>query len=494
MSDILKFDENNYEIKTCTMDGETIEYRAFEDLSYCENPVAPVQKMNIYVPESYYHGEEINGYRLDTAPIFMPNTVGGYMEGPADEPGLDPKGRINTTFRGLQHGYILACAGIRGRTTGKVSTEFFEGAKSSISGDASGRMVGKAPALIIDMKAAVRYLRYNKDKIPGDTEHIITNGTSAGGALSALMGATGNNSEYDSYLEEIGAAKERDDIFAASCYCPIHNLEHADAAYEWMFCGYNEYHRTKKIKTEEGLKRVPDVGMMSDKQQAVSKDLKPLFSQYLNSLSLTDGQGQALVLDENGEGSFKDYVKSYVIQSAQKELETHDSGQRLKDLATPGSEIDDQDYLVMEDGRVVDLDWDRFVEKITRMKPAPAFDALDLKSPENEEFGSEDVPARHFTEYSYTHSEVNGPMADDELIRIMNPVNFIGSSGTTQHWRIRHGAFDRDTALAIPVILATLLQNKGYDVDFRIPWGLPHSGDYDMEELFAWIDQLCKAS
>jgi hypothetical protein len=75
----------------------------------------------------------------------------------------------------------------------------------------------------------------------------------------------------------------------------------------------------------------------------------------------------------------------------------------------------------------------------------------------------------------------------------MNPTRFINdpAADTAKHWRIRHGAFDRDTSLAIPVILATLLQNSGYDVDFRLPWGLPHSGDYDLDELFDWIDSLC---
>ncbi len=493
MSKSLEFDENQYEVKTCTMEGETIEYRAFEGLDYCANPAAPVQKMNLYVPEVYYHGGEINGYNADNAPILAPNTVGGYMEGPADEPGLNEKGQVNTVFHGLQHGYVVACAGIRGRTTGKISTEFFEGAKSTLSGTANGRRVGKAPALIVDMKAAVRYLRYNKDRIPGDTEHIITNGTSAGGALSALMGATGNAPEYEPYLKQIGAADERDDIFAASCYCPIHNLDHADAAYEWMFNGCIDYHRTKKIKTENGLVRVPDVGDMTPKQQAVSDDLKTLFPPYVNSLALSDSQGNALTLDENGEGSFKEYVKSWVIASAQRELDTHDTQNRLGWLYTPGSEIADQDYLTIEDGKVTDLDWDAYVKKITRMKAAPAFDSLDLKSPENEEFGDEVVEARHFTEYSSTHSEVEGPTADPEMIRIMNPLNFIGGEGTTKHWRIRHGAFDRDTAIAIPVILATTLMDQDYDVDFFLPWGLPHSGDYDQEALFAWIDNLCKA-
>lgn len=51
----------------------------------------------------------------------------------------------------------------------------------------------------------------------------------------------------------------------------------------------------------------------------------------------------------------------------------------------------------------------------------------------------------------------------------------------------RHGSIDRDTSLAIPTVLATRLQNKGYAVDFALPWDRPHSGDYDLTELFAWM-------
>ena len=83
-------------------------------------------------------------------------------------------------------------------------------------------------------------------------------------------------------------------------------------------------------------------------------------------------------------------------------------------------------------------------------------------------------------------------MASPEMIRIMNPLSFIGTADTAPHWRIRHGAFDRDTSLAIPVILATVLKNQYFDVDFALPWGLPYSGDYDLKEQFAWIDRICK--
>lgn len=102
------------------------------------------------------------------------------------------------------------------------------------------------------MKAAVRYLRYNKDVIPGDMDKIVTNGTSAGGAVSALMGATGNNKDYEPYLRASGAAEERDDVFASSVYCPITDLEHADMAYEWMFSHVHKYYGHQNIAPMTG--------------------------------------------------------------------------------------------------------------------------------------------------------------------------------------------------------------------------------------------------
>lgn len=47
---------------------------------------------------------------------------------------------------------------------------------------------------------------------------------------------------------------------------------------------------------------------------------------------------------------------------------------------------------------------------------------------------------------------------------------------------------DRDTSLAIPVILSTMLRNSHCEVDFVMPWDRGHGGDYDPNKLFAWID------
>lgn len=489
----LTFDPKKYEIKTCELGNRSITYRAFEHIVYCANPASKIQTLNIYVPEEYYSGKTINGYSLNTAPIFAPNTVGGYMEGPAMEVGIDRfNHKPNSAFEALLHGYVVMCAGIRGRNTGMQSKEFFVGGTGKENTGNQEKRSGRAPALIVDMKAAIRYMRHNAKTVPGDVEKIITNGTSAGGALSALAGATGNAKEYGYYLKAIGAAEERDDIFAASCYCPIHNLEHADAAYEWLFQKEPIFHMTKFEMSPKGPKMIPVVGELSEEQKKLSVELKAEFPAYVNSLGLRDDNGTELTLEENGEGTFKDYVMSFVSASAKKEKETHDSSVRLSDLAVPGSNIDEQEYITFEGNQVEKIDTDAYVKKITRMKPTPAFDGLSLESPENEEFGDDEVMARHFTEFAEKHSKVGGAKADEQIIKLLNPTKFIGECDTTKNWRIRHGAFDRDTSIAIPVILATLLKNKGYEVDFALPWGLPHSGDYDLEELFTWIDKLAK--
>lgn len=256
----LEFNKNKYSVKNIIRDGISLDYRAFENIVYVENPKNPeYQSLSIYVQESYYLGESINGYNLDSAPIFIPNAVGGYMPGRIEEPGVNFKGETNSAFFALLRGYIVV-----------------------------------SPAVIVDLKAAVRYLRFNKDIIPGDVEKIISNGTSTGGAISALIGASGNHKDYEGYLKEIGAANERDDIFEESCYCPITNLENADMAYEWEFNGINDYHRMKfeHRGNFERPKMIPINGVMSEEQVILSNELQNMFPKYLNSLNLKNDEGE----------------------------------------------------------------------------------------------------------------------------------------------------------------------------------------------------------
>lgn len=482
--------------ESVTLDGRTLAFRAIRNVRYCERPEDPIQQLNIYVPEAYFAGGSVSGYTRDTAPIFSPSTVGGYMPGPAAEPGPGRFFPTNAVFEALAHGYVVVGIGVRGRTSGRDTKEFFEGAAAeSKKQQATGRLCGRAPALILDLKAAIRYLRTCAQDIPGNLDHIVTNGTSAGGALSALAGTSGDSRDYTDALERIGAPMDASDkIFAASCYCPIHNLEHADMAYEWQFRGIADCHFTHFRRREGKIVKISEDSVLTPDQMALSEELASAFPAYVSGLHLKDGNGNPLTLRADGTGSFLEYVKSKLIVSAQHELETGENEERLPQLMQEGSAPKLQSYLSIADGTIEDLSWPDFVHAITRMKPCPAFDALDLHSPENEEFGTEDIFARHFTAFSQEHTAVPAELAPDKTIRMMNPLSYAGSSGCCAHWRIRHGSYDRDTSLAIPAILALSLADAGKDVDFAYPWALPHSGDYDLPELFGWIDGLCQTA
>lgn len=497
----LDFNAKNYTSKTITVDNKTIKYRAYEKVVYVKNPVdLNYEIMNIYIPEEYFEGKSIGNYTAGTAPIFLPNTVGGYMPGPpgtldnsgpggahdgaanggqggtpngttggttgVGANGGAPNGGASAASVALSKGYVVAEPGARGRSTQ----------------DEKGQYTGKAPAAIVDLKAAVRYLRYNDKVMPGDAEKIISNGTSAGGAMSALLGATGDNADYEPYLKAIGAADTRDDIFASVDYCPITNLDNADTAYEWAFNGINNYKSMVITKEGDQIKRSEATGTMTENQIKLSNELKAMFPSYVNGLGLKQTDGTALTLDANGDGTFKNYVKSFVIASAQKAL----SG---------GTDLSKLTWITIKDGTVTDIDLDKYFQYVGRMKSAPAFDGVDLSTGENDEFGTEAVKAQHFTKFGKDNSTVsNSSLADSAIVKMMNPMDYIGTQGTTtaKHWRIRYGAVDSNTSLAVEVILATKLQNSGYDADFSVPWGIGHAGDYDLNDLFAWTDKICQ--
>ncbi len=478
----LNFDASIGVEKTLNCNGRAINFIAYENIVYVQNPASvDSQKLSIYIPAEYLRGGTINGYTAATAPIFMPNGVGGYMPGEIQAPAEKTffSNSPNAALVALSRGLVVVSPAIRGRTT-----------------TADGVYVGKAPALIVDYKAAVRYIRHNRDKIPaGDTDKIISNGTSAGGALSAALGSTGNAPDFKNYLQEIGAADERDDIFAASVYCPITNLDNADSAYEWIFFGENKYfpaiwqlqdiaaRRGEKVEISADDANNPLASKNSFDMTAaeirISKKLRDAFPAYVNELKLRDEYGKILTLDKKGNGTFKSYIKRKYVESAQDALER-------------GEDLSGVDWLVIEHGRVVDVDLAKYPAAATRMKAAPAFDKIDLSSAENDEFASADNQPRHFN--SIVKKNSGGDMADAEQIYLMNPMNFIDRDDVTvaRHFRIRHGSADRDTALAIPAILALKLQNTGVDVDFFSPWGIGHAGDYDLDKLFSWIDEICK--
>ena len=255
----LDFDPENYIVKTTVVDGATVTYRAYMDISYVKSPVETnYQKLNVYVPESLVDDQ--------TVPIFFPNQIGGYMAAepivPADNAVwvAEEESRNNSPAIALAKGYVVVSPGARGSNA-----------------EIDGIFTGKAPAAIVDLKAAVRYLRYNDAVMPGDAEKIISDGTSAGGALSSLLGSSGNDPLYEPYLKELGAADAADNIFVAISFCPIIDLEHADMVYESM------YNRVMDDVDADGN----SVYGFTDVQKALSAELKALYPAYLKNLGLT---------------------------------------------------------------------------------------------------------------------------------------------------------------------------------------------------------------
>ena len=479
----LAFDPARFTARTATLFGKSIAYRAYEGIVYVRRPVDPAyQRLSLYVPAAYYEGRSVGGYDAQSAPIFFPNSVGGYMPSLPSSPGPGRDGGPNALLVALARGFVVAAPGTRGRT----------------SQDAAGRYTGKAPAAIVDLKAAVRYLRLNDSWIPGDAKKIVSSGTSAGGALSALLAASGNDPAYEPYLKAMGAADARDDVYAASVYAPITDLDHADMAYEWQFAGVNDF--TRRVFEGPPPGAPPDLGdrlegpatlpppapaqasgTLTAAQVELSRALAAGFPAYLNSLGLTRADGSPLTLGPDGNGSFKELVKAQVIASAQRAL-------------AGGADLSSVAWVAVADGKVTDVDLDRYVRSIQRLKPTPAFDGVDLGTGENELFGSETVKARHFTPFGEQHSTVPAPLIDRSVVSLMNPLRSLGGAGVTtaRFWRIRHGMTDRDTSLAVPVILATRLANTGREVDFALPWGVGHGGDYDLDELFDWMARVCR--
>lgn len=479
----LTFDVSKGVAGSVTMpNGGNVHYTAYTNLYYVTNiEDSTYQYLNVFVPEG----------ATQQSPIFLRNYVGGYLA--ATPRGIDPG---DASGRALAEGYVVAIPGVRGR--------------NSIVTDSRGRSIytGRAPRGLLDLKAAVRYLRYFDSEMSGNAERIFSDGTSAGGAMSALLGATGNHPDYEPMLKAMGAADERDDIFAAVCYCPIIDLDHADMAYEWMYAPTNNSSR-----------------QLTELQKAVSEKLAGMYPDYLASLHLLMPDGKPV--DAN---NLRDYIKTLLLASAQK---AKDMGADIPDSLGFVFSSSAMDMAPINGGRkrhmtdrqlshdnhmlirrmhkpekgeyVVDFNLDHYLDYVVStiaLKTPPAFDSQGVAggkaSGENEEFGDERGSNVNFTDFSLQQAtgkaNAHVDAAISQMVKMMNPMYYIGAKGSTvaPHWYIRHGARDRDTAFPVPVCLALKLQNNGYDVDFFLPWNRPHMGDYSINELFQWCEQKTK--
>ncbi|SEN70247.1 hypothetical protein SAMN04488003_12717 [Loktanella fryxellensis] len=399
----------------------------------------------------------------------------------------------------LAAGYVFVEIGSRGR--GIVA--------------ADGTLPGKAPAAVVDAKAAIRYLRLNDDVIPGSADRIVITGTSGGGGLSTVVAASGNSPDYLPYLADIGAAGVAadgsstltDDVFAVIAYCAITDLGHADMAYEWLYQGIRSAGTTAD-------------GVWSDAGQAASATLAEGYPAYLDSLGLTQADGTPLTAAT---------MKSAIVAEVAREVDrvlaagvTVPARGADFDITLRGRGGETQiavpnDWLTVTDGAVADLDIDgflRFVTQTAALKPVPAFDRTantgnEGVDGENTLFGTPDAAYANFTPYGWNANAVagDGSGMDDtgmdfaawtagegaalaEQLRLVNPMAHLGTDAVAApHWYLRHGMIDRDTSFAVELALAAAARADAdvEDVNFALHWMTAHAGDYDVQTAYGWL-------
>lgn len=393
-------------------------------ISYCADPAdEKYETLGIFVPAAYMNAKDngdgtftctinnqaaVKGYTADSAPIVIPVNTPGYsaMAAPTDY--------VTDSASYTDAGFIYVAAGCRGRDAG-------------------------APAGVTDLKAAIRYIRYNDGVIPGDVDRVFSFGMSGGGAQSALLGATGDSEDYEPYLTVIGAVSGVSDAVTGSmCWCPITELDYADEAYEWNL---------GNTRTD-----------LTEKEQTLSDQMAEAFAKYINDLGLKDASGNTLALEEseNGiyqAGTYYEYLKGVVENSLNNFLEDttfpytietkkgpqgggRGQGGKKPDVATPDTGNGTPDFYAMDgvdrnlstggvtlsgtyetaqdyidalnaDGTWVNYDSATNTATITSIadftnackrasKGIGAFDALDESQAENTLFGYGDGTTSHF--------------------------------------------------------------------------------------------------
>lgn len=485
---------------------------------YVANPASlDYETLGIYVPGAYLEASD-NGDGTYTASVKSDAQVGQFTAAtapyilPVNTPGYNASQAPTWLADGIasytQAGMIYLQPGIRGRDN---------------TIDSQGQeVVGGAPWGVTDLKAAIRYVRYNKDVLPGDTDKIVSFGHSGGGAQSAILGASGDSTLYNPYLEALGAAmkdKEGNPIsdapYGTMTWSPITSLDYADAAYEWNLGQFAD----SNTRAEGTF------------TQALSQDLAKEYANYINQLGLKH-EGQALTLTESSEGiytqgSYATYLEGVVNQSLNNFLDDT-SFPYTSDGAGPGGSTESVTYETAQayiDSLNAETQWVTYDAAANRAKissladfakyvktaskSVPAFDALDRSLAENAVFGVADANELHFdqlvarllknnqakyeslTDWNSQYvTDFESDLAKTDSLGktiaerqdLYNPMFYLTSaysgyqtSKPAPHWRIRSGLSQGDTALTVETNLALALENQANgavkSVDFATVWG-----------------------
>ena len=472
-------------------------YYALTGVVYCTNVInADYQYMNIYVPAAYIDGGECNGYTADTAPIIIENNCMGWNSSSPSS--------ANTDY--IAEGFVHISVGARSRNAENGT--------------------GKMPAPVVDQKAAVRYLRLNADVIPGDEDKIISLGSSGGGQMSSILGATGNMDEYYPYLYEIGAAgidyvdgeyvsTIDDNIYASMCFCPITDLNNADLAYAWMRFDAGE---TSAATMFSGTIE------FSEFQLELQNDLAIAFCEYINSLGLVNADGESLTfdVDENGtpdprSGSYYDQV----LQNISDALNAY-----ITESGEDAASLEPGDWYTVENGVYSVTDLAGFLNGtgLARNKDIPGFDTF-YATEEGNGFGTSEEEGVHFSasvaavleanydKYSqmegfddqdvdaYIEQAVREDIQQQDYLMNSTAIMLAVANGTEEsdiarYWRTRNGTADEHTSFSIAYNLCMSALAAGADgVDYSLVWAMPHGSDEGTSTgtFVEWVHEICAA-
>ena len=507
-------------------------------LVYCTIPASTTyESLGIYIPGEYMtctkgsstYTCSINSsgkkgsYTASNAPFVMPVNTSGYsaMKAPTSY-------SYSTVSSYLSKGIIYIYAGCRGR---------YEGGESYTAG---------APWGVTDLKAAIRYLRYNADSLPGDLNRIYTFGHSGGGAQSCLMGVTGNSELYEDYLDEIGAAMKdadgneiKDNIKGSQCWCPITNLDTADAAYEWNM---GQYFSTGTRASGTFTKSLSD-------------DLTSAFVDYVNEIKLQDPSGNELTLTGTNAGTYYDFLKSVIEESLNNFLvdtsfpytpSSSSSGspggnppsitRKVETYQTAAdyiSSLNSDETWINYDSSTGNYSITSVEAFVTHCKSASkdvgAFDDLSKSQAENKLFGIDGTTyTKHFdsimaellTDKKSTYSSLSNwdssyptdytndlSLKDgvgntiQERSEMYNPMYYLNSyydgyqsSDVADYFRINTGIAQGDTSNVVEMNLYLALLNYGKNVEFTTVWNQGHteaerSGDAE-DNFISWIAEI----
>ena len=263
-------------------------------LTYCLEPSTETyESLAVFVPGAYFTAEKngdtytcavnpkavVGDFTAATAPILMPINTGALSAQASPTTygyeGLAPY---------LDAGCVYVYAGFRGRS-----------AAVDTSSGSDELIAGGAPWPVVDLKAAIRFLRYNSDALPCDANRVYVFGFSAGGGVSAVIGASGDSPLFDPYFASIGAVTHdargvavSDAVAGSASWCPVTSYDMADAAYEWCQGQYFD-----AATRAEGTWT-----------QLLSRDLASSYGSWVNEMDLRDDDDEQLTLDETEAGVY----------------------------------------------------------------------------------------------------------------------------------------------------------------------------------------------